>query len=143
MKIKFITCLLIILTVVSCGKDDDTTATYLGTWIATNIDITRCDDFEDEDFRTVRCTDNSCYRLIFNNDGTYSFQTGITTDTGTWTADGFNITFCIEDDEGDICTVATGVISSTLRLTYEAEANGCITAYVFEKLEETDDEMGN
>lgn len=142
MKIKFITCLLIVLTAISCGKDDDTTATYLGTWIATNIDITRCDDFEDEDSRTLRCTDTSCYKLIFNSDGTYSFQTGITTEIGTWTADGFNITFCIEEDEGEICTVATGVITSTLRLTYEATANGCVTAYVLEN-EVADDDMSN
>lgn len=143
MKRIFLPLVLIALTLVSCDEEVDPRTKYLGSWLGTNIEITDCDNFEDEDFRTLRCNETSCNRLIFKDDGTYSFQRGLVIENGTWTVEGINITFCVEEDEGDICSMASGSLTSVLRLTYEPQENSCVTAYVFSKEEAADEDSGN
>ena len=146
MKIKLIACLTILIFSLSCGSDDDTSASFIGTWEATNIDITDCENFTNDDFRSVQCNENSCYRMIFNSDKTYSFQTGLSIEIGTWEASGASITFCYEDEEDPICRTGTGVLAGTtsLRLSFEEGNEGCITGYIMEKSEsETPVDDGN
>lgn len=140
MKIKLFAFLLILLLISSCGNDDDTTGSFLGTWEATNIDINTCEDFEDDNFSSVQCTDISCYRVVFSNDNTYSFKQGLTTESGTWSADGPILTFCITEDGESFCRTLTGTISASgLRLSEEAQENGCITSYIMVRATEEED----
>ena len=141
MKIKLVACLSVLILFTSCEKDDNTSASYIGTWEATNIDVTDCENFTNDNFRSVQCNENTCYRMIFSTDSlgqTYSFQTGLNVEIGTWVASGVVITFCYEDEEDQICRTGTGVIAGTtaMRLSFEEGNEGCITAYIMEKVED-------
>ena len=134
MKIKLIFSLLALSVLLNC-KDEDTTGDYIGTWIATNIDITDCENFTLNDFRSVQCNDTNCYKIEFNADGSYAFQRGLDTERGTWSADGAVISLCFDEEGEQVCTSATAIIASggTLRLSFEEGGVGCITAYIMER----------
>ncbi len=143
MKIKFFTCLVILALLFSCGKDDDTSGSFFGTWVATNIDITDCENFTLNDMRSVQCTDNSCYRLELRDTLTYSFQTGQEFENGTWSADGAVLTFCFEGEDETVCRTATGILSTSgLRLSFEEGNAGCITSYIMVREEEDEVDPG-
>jgi len=133
MKIKLFGALLFIAFLFSC-KDDDTTDSYIGTWVASRIDVSDCENFSLNDSRPVQCNDNTCYKIIFTDSATYTFQIGLDFENGTWASDGVNLTFC-QDDEGEqVCKTATGVISASgMRLSFVEGNEGCITAYVMSK----------
>ncbi len=141
MKIKIFFPLVALIFVISCNNDDDTTGSYIGTWEATNIEITECEDPANDDFQSVQCNDNSCYRIVFSADGTYNFQLGFDNESGTWTSSGAVITFCIEEDGVQECKEGIGTISGiNLRLAFTSETDGCNTAYIMEKVEDTVDD---
>ncbi len=130
MKIKLFGFLLVSILIISC-KDDDTSGDYIGTWIATNIEITDCENFTLNDSRSVQCNDNTCFKIIFTDSSTYSFQRGLEFEAGTWGASGVNLTFCTENEGEEDCRSATGVISvSGMRLSFVEGNEGCITGYI-------------
>ena len=133
-----IAAILLIVFFAGCGNDDDTSATFFGTWIATNIEIRNCDDPNNDDFRSVQCSDVDCYRIELNTDGSFAFQQGLVTQRGDWTASDAIITFSTENEGEIIQTNAVGVISSqTLRLTFTSETDNCETSYIMERQEDT------
>ena len=139
MKIKLFGGLILLILITSC-KDDDTSGDYIGSWIATNIEITDCENFTLNDSRSVQCTDNSCYRIVFTDSSAYTFQRGLEFERGTWGADGVNLTFCTENEGEESCRGATGVISvSGMRLSFVEGNEGCITAYIMVREEVIDE----
>lgn len=138
MKTKIAATLITLGFLAGCGNDDDTSASFFGTWIATNIEIRNCDDPENDDFRSVQCSDVDCYRLDLETDGTYAFQQGLVTQRGDWSATDAVITF-VTDNEGEtVRTNASGRISSgTLRLTFTSDTDNCETSYIMDRQEET------
>lgn len=143
MKIKLFGALLFVAFLFSC-KDDDTTTSYIGTWVATNIEVTDCENFSLNDSRSVQCTDNSCYRIILTDSAVYTFQTGLSFENGTWAADGVNLTFCRDEEGETVCKTATGVISGSggLRLSFVEGNEGCVTAYIMNREEENEEDPG-
>ncbi len=139
MKIKLFGFLFVSILIFSC-KDDDTTGDYIGTWIATNVEITDCENFTLNDSRSVQCTDNSCYKIVFTDSAAYSFQRGLETERGTWGASGVNLTFCTDNEGVEECKSATGVISvSGMRLSFVEGNEGCITAFIMVREEIIDE----
>ncbi|MEP1094856.1 MAG: hypothetical protein ABJG78_07075 [Cyclobacteriaceae bacterium] len=136
MKIKLFSTLLFMAFLLSC-KDEDTTGSYIGTWTASRIDVSDCENFSLNNSRPVQCTDNTCYQINFTDSAAYTFQIGLEFESGTWASDGVNLTFCREEEGEQICKTATGVISASgMRLSFVQGNEGCITAYVMSKEEE-------
>lgn len=137
MKSKLAVCLLALVFLLNC-KDEDTTGDYIGVWVATNIDITDCENFTNDEFRSVQCNDNTCYRISLNADGTYTFQKGLEFEQGNWSADGAVLTFCFDEEGEQSCSEGTGILNSTgMRLSFEEGPPGCITGYIL--VREVDD----
>ncbi|MEQ9403989.1 MAG: hypothetical protein RIM99_10405 [Cyclobacteriaceae bacterium] len=134
MKIKFTALLLSTLFLMNCGDDDDTAASYIGTWVATNIDINSCEDFTQDNFSSVQCTDQSCYKITLTDSLTYEFQRVLDTERGTWNSSGVVLTLCRDDEGEQICDTYIGTLNSSgLRLSEAAEPDGCITSYIMER----------
>jgi hypothetical protein len=133
MKIKLFACLVGLIFILNC-KDDDTTGDFIGTWVASNIEITDCENFTNNDFISVQCNDNSCYRLILTDSSTYSFQTGLELENGTWAASGNTLTFCTDEEGEQNCREASGVLNSSgMRLSFVEGNEGCITGYIMQR----------
>lgn len=138
MKMKLLICLLaVVVILVNCSKDDDTSATYVGTWIATNVNVEDCENFTLNETRAVQCTDNSCYRLILTDSSVYSFQRGQDFEVGMWAADGATLSFVVDDEGTSITTQGSGILTSAgLTLSIAEGSPGCVTIYIMEREEE-------
>lgn len=118
----------------SCNDDDNSAESYVGTWIATTEETTDCTDARDNSFQMLSCTDVDCFRLTLNGDGTYSFQEGLPTEVGTWSASGRTLSLCTENDGEQTCRFSTGIFQGAgLLFSISDEDTGCTTMYTMER----------
>ena len=117
----------------NCKEEDDAGNLYVGVWMGTILEASECDS-EENDFRSdLACDDNSCNRLTLNSDGTFSFQEGLPTKSGTWNVTGTTLSLCI-DEEGELeCIDYTSTLGSRLTLSLLSESTGCNTTITFER----------
>ena len=140
MKIKPLFFSLAVFCIAACSDDDNTSGDYYGTWEATQIDTHNCDNSTLDNIQSVQCNDNTCYRIVFNTDFTYSFQRGLEIETGNWEASGVILTLCRDEDGERLCDEPVGALAgSSMRLSYTDADSGCITAYIMQRAATQDD----
>ena len=131
MKIKLLILLIAPLLLMNC-KEDEVNA-HVGTWIGTTMVATGCtldeDNFSDE----LACDENSCYRLTVNEDGTFSYQEGLRTNSGTWSNSKNVLSLCTLDDGEEECIEYNTNIFTKLSLSLLDEETGCTVATTFIK----------
>lgn len=114
-------------------SDDDSTEDYIGVWIGNSITVTDCNEANAaaNGFTDLRCSDASCYRLEIKSGNEYSYQQGLTTETGTWSTKG-GLTLCIEEEGDQICeTYDLALTSSTLTISTTNESTECVRSIIF------------
>lgn len=118
-----------------CGGDDDT-GSFIGVWIGFSIEVLNCNDENSNSFTPLECNDQSCYRLELKDDGTYTYQEGVPTRSGDWSASG-GLTLCTLEDGEQVCETFDGsAAGSTLIYSSTDENTGCITSFTFISEEE-------
>jgi len=120
---------------VGCSEDNEGRA-LIGVWEAYLQEVSNCSNDPDAIRNTnLRCSDATCFRLVLNTDGTYSFQQGTLVENGTYTGDFNALTLCM-DEEGELVCTTYAVeenTSATLFISTTNEASGCKTTLFFDK----------
>jgi len=120
---------------VGCSEDNEGRA-LIGSWKGKFREISDCfNNPDDLDSKNLRCNDATCFRLILNTDGNYSFQQGTLVENGTYTGNFDALTLCM-DEEGELSCITYEVeenTSATLFISTTNEASGCRTAIFFDK----------
>lgn len=136
MKTYALILLALMVSLVSCDKDDDKPS-IVGNYSLSQESTSGCIDPADNGTETKTCTATSCETLSISGDGTFSvaeLNNGVTTSySGTYLLSGNKITLSSIIGGVAETDVATFQISgSQLILTYEKESDGCIDvdAYV-------------
>lgn len=116
---------------ISCS-DDDNTGNFIGTWVASSIVITDCQDGNRNGTNEVSCDDVSCYRLVLDgSDNSYSFQRGLTIERGTWDVNDF-LLLCMDEEGERTCEqFAVQFSGISMILTSDSTSSGCVTNYFF------------
>ncbi len=112
-------------------SDDDSLGNFVGTWVASSVTVSNCQDEARNGTDQVSCDDVTCTRLELNSDKTYSFQRGLSIERGTWDG-GSSLELC-KDEEGEIICERFGVQFSgiSLILTTDSTSSGCISSFIF------------
>ena len=120
---------LVILISISCSEDDRSDS-LIGTWVAESIVVTGCSDESRNGTELVECND-SCYRLVLESSGDYSFQREFSTEVGTWDA-GDRLRLC-QDEEGEIVCEEFNIdfAQINLILSTDSTSSGCVTSFIF------------
>lgn len=113
-------------------SDDDSSGNFIGTWVATSVVVSNCQDDNRNGADELACDDVTCYRLELNADETYSYQRGLGVETGTWDS-GDVLRLCM-DQEGEITCESFGVQFSgiSMILTADSTTSGCISSFFFD-----------
>lgn len=121
----------------SCSEDDAKND-LLGSWVATTIVNSSCDDSNDDGTTTLTCTTEDCIRIVFSEGSEYEIQitenTANRRESGTVRIDGSTIDLCEEDEGVSVCDrFSFSVNSSTLVLTMTDESTGCQVRTTYSK----------
>ncbi len=121
----------------SCS-DDDAKNDLLGSWVATTIVNSSCDDSSDDGTTTPTCTSEDCIRIVFTEGSEYEIQiieSGATRrESGTIRIDGSTIDLCEEEEGASVCNrFSFSVSSTTLVLTMTDESTGCQVRTTYSK----------
>lgn len=126
---NFIFIALVTLLIGACSEDEDNSELLIGEWLGTRLEISECEDEAENNEEELLCEGNSCYLLTIQEDGTYSFQQGFVTQSGTWSG---SISLCRVNEDEEICEDYSTVVSNTgLILTSTSQETGCSTSYTF------------
>ncbi|MEP1033301.1 hypothetical protein [Ekhidna sp.] len=115
---------------IGCG-DDDSSGNLIGTWVATSILVSDCQDGNRNGANDVSCDEVSCYRLALNGDDTYSFQRGLGTDNGTWDVGDFLRLCMTEEGETSCEQFAVQFSGISMILIADSTSAGCVSTYFF------------
>lgn len=130
MKIKLLLLLIAPLLLMNC-KEDDAADSYAGVWIGSSIEVANCTSEEDNFTNNLSCDENTCYRLTLNGDGTFSYQTGLDTISGTWSISGSTLSLFTDEEGEQVRTDYTTTLGENLTLSSTSESNGCTTTTTF------------
>lgn len=143
----------------SCKEEDNTQKenqeNIIGTWIATEVSTTACEDPDSDASSSLECTSANCLTYQFVSDTTQLFiittiTDGITrNESGIYMVSKSQVSFCAEEEEdGLVCTasdllfVQDNSIALTMTLTTTSEETGCIEVVTLVKQEEEVEEEG-
>ena len=136
--------LFLIMLFTGCNDDDGIAAALIGNWVSEREEIIECNEPTDNDQINRRCTDASCFRLIMNADGTFTYQRGTFVESGTYSRGGSSLSLCVDEEGEEVCEVYVidENTSVTLVLSTNDEITGCKNSLFFERQTEevTDDE---
>ncbi len=121
----------------SCSEDDAKND-LLGSWVATTVVNSSCDDSNDDGTTTLTCTTEDCIRIVFSEGSEYEIQitenTASRRESGTVRIDGSTIDLCEEDEGVSVCDrFSFSVNSSTLVLTMTDDQTGCQVRTTYSK----------
>lgn len=121
----------------SC-KEDDASNDLLGSWVATSVVKSSCEDSSDDGTSELTCTTEDCIRVIFSEGAEYEFQVTESSATrrqsGTVRLDGSTMDLCEEEEGVSLCDrYSFSVSSSTLVLTIANESTGCQVRTTYSK----------
>ncbi|MFK7953221.1 MAG: hypothetical protein AB8B73_10275 [Ekhidna sp.] len=133
MKIKLLILLIAPLLLMNCKEEDDEGNLYVGAWVGISVEASECNSDGDNFKSDLACDDNSCNKLTLNNDGTFAFQEGLPTRTGTWSVSGTILTLCVNEEDELLCDEYTNTLGSRLILSLVSESTGCNTTITFER----------
>lgn len=113
-------------------KEDDEGDVYVGVWIGT-VAETDCPSDEDDFSNELACDENTCYRLTIVGDGSFTYQQGLATLTGTWSVSGSSLSLCTLEDGEQECVLYATTLGAKLTLSLLTESTGCTTTTTFDR----------
>ena len=129
--------IILITTYSSCNKDgNEAVNPIVGTWKASHITLSGCDDPLLNSNEVVDCTSTDCSKFTFKADGTFvgeQIEAGdITTTNGTYTIANGKIAFC---ETPSTCEdpIEYSISGSTLTLIYPNVIFGCSISIALNK----------
>lgn len=149
MKIKSLFFVAILLSIISCGKDNDNLAeSIIGTWQIVQLEYSDCDDSTDNiniEVDDSGCTQDQIIEICM--DGTMTFTNtdlillielssdgsslGETRGSSNYTVDGNTLTIC--DSVNDCEDTAINLSGNTLTITIMDDDDGCLLRLVGER----------
>lgn len=122
--------------VIGCG-DDDESGSFVGTWIGQTRTISCKDPSRSVPTTSLKC-DDSCYRLILEGNGDFTYQQGFSTQSGFWEL-GDKLKLCSDEEGETMCDrYSAQLAQGSLTLVTDSTSAGCVTTLLFFKEEPAD-----
>ena len=145
----FLGSLVVLIGITSCGKDkeEENRDNLIGSWTATVLISSECEDPEDNGDETLGCTDSNCIKYLFSVDSTGVQRfikrvtaNGVTiSESGIFSVGETRIEFCQEEDEELICESYRLTVNPSALQVGLPDDGGCRQELVLIKDEEDEE----
>lgn len=138
--------LMLLLISFQCKKKEDTTVAYLGVWQKVSETKSECKNKVSNGTKPFDCKSSAtnCIQITIKADKSYSIiKNKLSFESGTWSSNGQNISFCTQPDSIDICI--TKIIKlENKSLTFESknEGTGCKLVEIYQLVDEKQEKTG-